>query len=97
MSNILEFIKIFDSPSNKILFTECACYWFSEILHQRFSNSVIVYNPHLVHFATKINGRVYDINGIVEDDEDYVEWERYSSYADDADMIIKYCINLERR
>ena len=97
MESILEFIKIFNSPSNTILFTECACYWFSVILHQRFPNSSIVYDPHQVHFATKINGKVYDITGLVVEDSDYIDWEYYSSSSDDADMIMKYCIRLERR
>lgn len=95
MSTILEFIKVFQSPSNHILFTECACYWFSVILHQRFPDSSIVYDPQQVHFATKIHGVVYDITGIVEDDADYIDWEYYSSHFDDADMVIEYCIKMK--
>lgn len=95
MSTILEFIRIFQSPSNRILFTECACFWFAVILHQRFPESSIVYDPQQVHFATKIQGRVYDITGIIEDDEDYIDWEYYSAHYDDADMIETYCINMK--
>ena len=97
MSEILSFIKVFHSPSNEILFKDCACYWFSHILHTRFPDSCIMYNPHQVHFATKINGTIYDIEGIIEDDSEYIDWEEYSTYADDIDMIISNCINLERR
>lgn len=98
MSAIIEFIKIFQSPSNINLFTECACYWFANILHQRFPNSYIVYDPHQVHFATKIEDRVYDITGIVGEDSDYIDWEYYAFFhQEDAELIIRNCINLERR
>lgn len=97
MSEVLEFIEVFSSPSNKILFKECACYWFSTILAQRFKNSTIMYDPHQVHFATEIDGRLYDIEGLIEDNTDYISWESYKLSADDYDLITRCCINLERR
>ena len=96
MDDILEFIGVFDSPSNKILFTEVSCYWFAMILKERFSGN-IVYNPHQVHFATKIGSKVYDITGIIEDSSDYVDWNKYSTTAEDSDLIEECCIRLERR
>lgn len=95
MSDILSFINVFRSPSNEILFKDCACYWFSHILHTRFPDSFIMYDPHQVHFATKIRGNLYDISGKIELVEDYVYWEEYASISSDADMIIEYCINLK--
>lgn len=97
MTEVLQFIEVFRSTSNVQLFTQTACYWFAQILHQRFKNSSIVYNPDMVHFATKIDGVVYDITGVREDSQYYVDWESYTSYATDIDIISKYCINLERR
>lgn len=96
MSDILDFIKVFTSPSTTNLFTECACYWFAVILRDRFSGT-IVYDPHRVHFATEINGSLYDITGHIKDTLDYINWEDYASTAEDADLIIQYCIKLERR
>lgn len=93
MEEILRFIEVFRSPSNSILFSEEACYWFAIILHQRFPNSTIVYNPDIVHFATKIYNRVYDISGIVNHEEDYVEWEDYQE--DDRHLIEECCIKLK--
>jgi len=98
VEDILEFIKIFDRPETRILFTECACYWFSSILKERFQDSIIVYNPHEVHFATLIEGRVYDITGVVEDARDYISWEYYSTmYPRDAELVHSCCITFERR
>lgn len=94
MSEVLDFIKVFNSPSNETLFTNCACYWFAHILVNRFPNSTIMYNPHQIHFAAKIRGSLYDISGRIEDDEDYLDWSEYMDTSDDADMIIENCIKL---
>lgn len=94
-STILEFIKVFQSEFTEDLFKNCACYWFSQILHQRFPRSSIVYNPHIVHFATRIDSKVYDIAGIVEDESDYVDWDEYKESASDAYDIIAECIYLK--
>lgn len=91
---ILDFIAIFSTPSNRVLFTEVACYWFAHILHTRFSNSYIVYDPHRVHFATKINNKIYDITGIIEDDSEYIDWDEYSETFDDSEYISECCIDL---
>jgi len=95
MKEILSFIQVFQSPSNERLFHDCACYWFAHILQSRFTDSHIVYDPHQVHFATEINGTIYDISGRVELDEDYVYWEDYASTSSDTDMIVEYCIELK--
>lgn len=98
MNEILEFIKKFQSPSNEVLFKECACYWFSLILHERFDYSSIYYNPDIVHFATEIDGILYDISGIVEDDEDrYYDFQRYmeDTSQSEIDTIIENCILLK--
>lgn len=93
MDKILEFIKVFQSESNLKLFKEVSCYWFSVILHERFTNSEIYYNPDEVHFATKIQGSLYDISGKMED-EGYYNFHEYIKIApqEDIDSIYMNCI-----
>lgn len=95
MKEVIEFIKIFQSPSNEILFKECACYWFSNILSQRFNNSTIMYNPDEFHFATMIEDTLYDIAGVIEDSSGYIVWDLYYRTSSDADMIYDTCILLK--
>lgn len=94
MSEILEFIKVFQSSHTLVLFKDTACYWFALILHERFEGSIIVYEPHLIHFATKIKGNVYDISGLVDNPEDYIIWETYNPPLKDKLLIEEYCIKL---
>lgn len=98
MQEVLDFIRVFQSPSNKILFTETACYWFAKILNERFEYSTIYFNPHTVHFATEINSKLYDISGLIEDEEDeYYDFDLYCQHssAQDISLIIENCINLK--
>ena len=46
-------------------FTQGYCYWFAAILHSRFPESEIVYEPSWGHFLTRISERLYDIRGDV--------------------------------
>ena len=95
---ILGFIRRFhqcrDIPSIVDVFTNGCCYWFAYILHARFPDSEIVYSDRFIHFATKINGIVYDIRGVVPSQDEYVSWEEFRK-ADEthADRIIRDCIN----
>lgn len=98
MREVLDFIKIFQSESNKVLFQDTACYWFAKILNERFEYSSIYYNPHIIHFATKIGGKLYDISGALEEVEDeYYDFEMYcrESSAYDIALILDNCINLK--
>lgn len=94
MPGILEFISLFQSESNKKLFTETACYYFAMIILERYPTAELVYNPDRVHFAAKIFDGVYDITGLVEDGEDYINWYQYSITHDDAAMIYNNCRNI---
>ena len=38
------------------------CYWFAFILAERFKGT-IWFNPKIVHFATKIDNDMYDVDG----------------------------------
>ena len=89
--DIIRFIQVFNSPSNEILFSEVACYWFAHILADRFFGD-IVYDPSQVHFATMIDDSIYDIKGEVDHPDDYVLWDLY--VGDDRDLIQYNCIKL---
>jgi len=58
-------------------FTCGCCYWFAQILCERFAqySPVLVYDEVMNHFATEICGRVYDISGDVTDQFDWSPWE----------------------
>lgn len=91
---ILKFIKVFQDDTTKVLFQDVACYWFALILHHRFSNSFIVYNPNIMHFATSISDTIYDITGEVENPEDYIDWREYASQYEDAHLVEECCIQI---
>lgn len=97
-SKVIEFIKNFHISSETLdLFTDCACYWFAEILALRFGGSVIYYNPHIVHFATMVGDKLYDIRGAVMYPEDYIEWSVYKEqFPETVESIEEACINLRR-
>lgn len=90
MKEILNFIEVFRNESTEELFTECACYWFSRILVERFGGD-IMYSPGEIHFATEIYGTLYDITGEIES-EGYIPWESYN--LSDRDEIYESCILL---
>lgn len=72
-------------------FTQGCCYWFAYILHCRFSNSIIMYDPVINHFVVKIEDRLYDITGDVTGEYNVVRW---STYPDESEKrrIIRDCI-----
>lgn len=69
-------------------FTQGCCYWFAYILHSRFSNSIIMYDPLENHFVVEIEKRLYDITGEVTGQYDVVRWNKYP----DKKGIIRDCI-----
>lgn len=92
--NVNAFLDRFHESSNiDDVFTGGCCYWFASILHQRFPHSHIVYDPVLNHFATKIEGRVFDITGDVTD-KSVSGWEPWDAYADlpHRRRIVRDCI-----
>lgn len=63
------------------------CYYFAQILKQRFEDGVILYDVIDGHFVTLIEGIMYDWSGIVLPDENenshfYVEWDKFDEYDD---------------
>lgn len=74
--NILQFIKKFSDFGPQVVdcFTKGNCYWFARILAIEFMGTTY-YDPIVGHFATKIDGVLYDITGVVENTSDFVSLE----------------------
>ena len=74
--NILQFIKKFSNFGPQVVdcFTKGNCYWFARILAIEFMGA-IYYDPIVGHFATMINGVMYDITGVVENTGDFISLE----------------------
>lgn len=75
---ILDFIKQFNDLGARNCFSNGMCYWFSNIMMQRFDGD-IVYDPVLNHFAILIDGHVYDITGDITGDINYA-WEFWEDF-----------------
>ena len=69
------------------------CYYFARILNARFGG-LIYYDVEIGHFVTEINGRFYDWNGEVPENDDlYVLWSNFDSYDPCQKMrIVRDCI-----
>ena len=74
--SILCFIKKFSDFGNQVVecFTEGNCFWFAMVLAMEFAGE-IYYDPIVGHFATMINGVLYDITGAVKNTDDFVSLE----------------------
>ncbi len=63
---ILKFISRFHG--SEYVFLHGCCYWFADILEERFWSeyrATIMYEPVEGHFITKIGNRFYDVRGDV--------------------------------
>ena len=80
---VLAFIGRFTDKGNRQEVKDCfmygCCYWFASILANRFANHSprLMYEPVLNHYATEIEGRVYDIRGDVSDLGEWMSWDDY--------------------
>lgn len=74
--NILQFIKKFSDFGNQVVecFTKGNCFWFAKVLAVEFTGE-IYYDPIIGHFATMINGVIYDITGVVKNTRDFISLE----------------------
>ena len=74
--NILHFIKKFSDFGNQVVecFTKGNCFWFAMVLAMQFAGE-IYYDPIVGHFASMINGVMYDITGAVENTSDFISLE----------------------
>ena len=67
--------RFHESRSVNKVFTNGCCYWFAFILHNRFEGSKMMYDQIENHFATLINGRLYDITGDVTEKYNMEPWD----------------------
>ena len=74
--NILQFVKKFSDFGPQVVdcFTKGNCFWFATVLAIEFAGE-IYYDPIVGHFATMINGVMYDITGFVENISDFISLE----------------------
>ena len=74
--NILRFIKKFSNFGNQVVecFTKGNCFWFAVVLAMEFAGE-IYYDPIVGHFATMIDGVMYDITGAIENTSDFTPLE----------------------
>lgn len=104
---VIEFLdgmkEVFDDEI-KFVFYRGYCYWLANILATRF-NGEIWFNSRVVHFAAKIDNKLYDIYGKIEpgfspvtgqeDDsqEEWYSWESYQIlYQETVESIVNSCI-----
>ena len=83
-------------------FTSGCCYWFAEILWNRFAlevvntNCDIVYDPIINHWACRIDDRIYDITGDITDNKEYC-WKNWNKFMfQDISLtkrLLRDCIN----
>lgn len=83
--------RFHESRDVDIVFTKGCCYWFSNILHIRFPESTIMYDPVANHFVTKIGDRLFDITGDVTDVYRTEPWDTFSDSLE-RERIIRDCI-----
>ena len=95
MDAVIAFISHFRHfESGSVLvntFTQGYCYYFSIILRERFPGGKVVYSPVMGHFMYLLNGNLYDINGMVECNEDYYDFEEYPDPLQ-KQRIVRDCI-----
>ena len=97
---ILNFIRQFQDFGPQVVncFSNGMCYQFMTILRKRFGPfcTTPVYDEVMNHFATQIDGRIYDITGDITDDPQYY-WKRWTTVcAEDyrhANRIYRDCVD----
>ena len=110
---VLKFIARFTNQGKKAevidTFSNGCCYWFAEILWDRFcfnepinsrSKVYTVYDSIVNHWACCIDYRIYDITGDITDNEEYrwEDWNRFM-YQDISltKRLYRDCINFGER
>ena len=95
-TEVLNFINRFTNEGKSSgtidTFTSGCCYWFSYILHNRFPDSNIMYDPVANHFVTRIGNDVYDITGVVTGKYELELWDTYDDELEKR-RIIRDCVN----
>ena len=93
--NILRFTKKFSDFGNQVVecLTNGNCFWFAMVLAIEFAGE-IYYDPIVGHFATMINGVIYDITGAVENTSDFVSLKEIRKDELLWDRLQRDCIDL---
>lgn len=97
MSKVIQFINDLKKVSPLIIeytFYEGYCYWLALILANRFKGD-IWFNPDIVHFAAKIDDKLYDIYGQIDDKQSthWMSWEDFQYQHQEAvESIVRSCI-----
>ena len=84
MNDVDKFLERFhDSDSVDAPFTQGCCYWFAFVLYARFltKGATLMYDEVANHFATKIDGIVYDITGDVTNKYSWKDWHSITDEA----------------
>lgn len=101
-NNVIKFINKFtlNGKRQEVIeaFTNGCCYWFAQILWERFydpdawnQDIEIVYDLLIGHFGCRIDGKVYDITGDVTNQ---YQWSRLSDIDEIRfERIFRDCIN----
>ena len=86
-NEVMEFINHFtaDGSNREVIrtFSNGCCYWFAEILFQRFrgeGDCEIIYDPIINHWACRLGDKIYDITGDISNSTEY-SWENWDEYA----------------
>ena len=100
---VLGFIKLISGSDKYIetIYSRGGCYKFYEVLNAMYPSCTPLINKDKDHVATQINGVIYDITGIVEDQEfneltsdDVIECESWS-FASENFLSIGECLACE--
>lgn len=101
-STVMKFIARFtnNGKCQEVIdtFSYGCCYWFAEILYERFFMEVdecyLMYDPVINHWACKIEDRIYDITGDVTFNYEWEYWESFK-YEDEllTSHLFRDCIN----
>jgi len=71
----------------------CNCFWFAQILNDRFPGGRLYYDVVVGHFVFEYDGIYYDYSGIVTPNDDLVAWDEFDKYdAYQKERIIRDCI-----
>ena len=96
--DVLKFIKRFQNEGTIKTFTQGCCYWFAQILNDRFYSfefaSKIMYNDKENHYACYIDGKLYDITGEIPMNSNWVSWNEYQYKGDELviERLFRDCI-----
>jgi hypothetical protein len=93
IDEILDFIKaVKENHTTEIedVFSNGFCYWFAKILELRFGGT-IMFNPNIIHFSILIEEQMFDINGLIDANDTWYNWNEYASH-NNVESIVKSCI-----